>query len=221
MITTFTEQVKAVMQYSREEAGRIGHDYIGTEHLLLGIIKDGQGEAVKMLTRLGLNLDQLKQSIEDYVSTSGGRSELGKEVSFSPRAKQILDMAAEEANGTGSQHVRVEHLLLALLKDKDGVAAQVLAAFGVNYQIARAELVEPGSGVKAKKGNDEQRAFILYYHPVTDAMGKVVENTNLDELNRLLSEGWAISRKEEMGGRGAEGYFVTLLILSRSETVDR
>jgi ATP-dependent Clp protease ATP-binding subunit ClpC len=215
MNPTFTDQVKAVMQYSREEAARLGHDYIGTEHLLLGIIKDGQGKAVKILTCLGLNLNQIKQSIEDYVATSGGRSKLSPDIPFAPRAKQILEMAAEEAKALQSEFVDVEHLLLALLKDREGVAGQILGAYGVDYKIAQAELTEPGSGIKSKSSKREQKAFILYYYPVTDAKKKIIEKTNLEELNRLLSAGWRISGKEEMSGRGAEGYYVSLLLLSR------
>jgi ATP-dependent Clp protease ATP-binding subunit ClpA len=217
MNPTFTDQVKAVMQYSREEAARLGHDYIGTEHLLLGIIKDGQGEAVRFLTRLGLNLDQTKQSIEDFVVTSGRAARLSSDIPFTSRAKQILDMATVEAEELESQCVGVEHLLLALLKDHEGVAAQVLDALGVNYQIARAELSEPGSIVKPNQRIGNQRVFILYYHPAAGTEGKGSEHTNVEELNGLLAEGWTISRKEDMGGRGAEGYFVSLLFLAKNK----
>ena len=138
MNNMFTDGVKRVMQLAREESARLGHNYIGTEHLLLGIIKDGKGKAVTVLTNLGLNLETVKQSIEDYVATSGGTMTIG-EVPFTPRAKQILEVAASEAKEMKTQFVDIEHLLLALLKDKEGVAAQILAAFGVDYKTASDE----------------------------------------------------------------------------------
>ena len=128
------------MQMAREESARLGHNYIGTEHLLLGIIKEGKGKATTVLINLGLNLEAIKQSVDDYVASSGGQMTMG-EVPFTPRAKQILEIAANEAKEMKSQFVGTEHLLLALLKDKDGVAAQILAAFGVDHKTAKEEVV--------------------------------------------------------------------------------
>ena len=82
MNNMFTDGVKRVMQYAREESARLGHNYIGTEHLLLGIIKEGKGKAVTVLTNLGLNLETVKQSVEDYVATSGGTMTKNPEVGF-------------------------------------------------------------------------------------------------------------------------------------------
>ena len=140
MNNMFSDRVKRVMQLAREEAARLGHNYIGTEHLLLGIIREGKGSATAVLTNLGLNLENIKQSIDDYVASSGGSMTMG-EVPFTPRAKQILEVAASEAKEMKSQYVRTCHLLLALLKDKDGVAAQILAAFGVDHKTAREEVI--------------------------------------------------------------------------------
>ena len=215
MNTAFTDQTKAVMQYAREESMRLRHDYIGTEHLLLGIIKDSQGEAAKALTRLGVNLDTLRQSIDDFVSSSTGSAKPGEEPPFTPRTKHIVDLATAEARALQTQHVGVEHLLLALLKDREGVASQILAAFGVDYRAIQAEVKEPGSAAKPEKPRIEQKAFILYYWPIMDAEKNVIEKTNLDDLNKLLSEGWMISGKEQMSGQGAGGYNVSLLLLSR------
>lgn len=218
MNPAFTDQTKAVVEYSRQEALRLGHDYIGTEHLLLGILKDGQGAATQALTDLGINLGSLKHSIEVYFSTSGKRSKVNTDVPFSPRAKQILDIATEEAKIAAVRHVGVEHLLLSLLKDREGVAAQLLAAFGVSYEMALAELAVPGSGAHAKKVKEtrlEQQAFVLYYRPLMDSSENVVEKTNLGTLNDLLSGGWTVSKTEGLAGGDQEGYFVSLLLLTR------
>ena len=161
----FTDGVKRVMQYAREESARLGHNYIGTEHLLLGIIKEGKGKAVTVLTNLGLNLETVKQSVEDYVATSGGTMTIG-EVPFTPRAKQILEVAANEAKEMKTQFVDVEHLLLALLKDKEGVAAQILAAFGVDYKSAMEETVAVLEGKTTgskEKGKKSKTPFLDHF----------------------------------------------------------
>ena len=165
MNNMFTDGVKRVMQFAREESARLGHNYIGTEHLLLGIIKEGKGKAVTVLTNLGLNLDTVKQSVEDYVATSGGTMTIG-EVPFTPRAKQILEVAANEAKEMKTQFVDVEHLLLALLKDKEGVAAQILAAFGVDYKTAMEETVAVLEGKttgQKEKGKKSKTPFLDHF----------------------------------------------------------
>ncbi|MEC8993798.1 MAG: ATP-dependent Clp protease ATP-binding subunit [Candidatus Latescibacterota bacterium] len=165
MNNMFTDCVKRVMQYAREESARLGHNYIGTEHLLLGIIKEGKGKAVTVLTNLGLNLETVKQSVEDYVATSGGTMTIG-EVPFTPRAKQILEVAANEAKEMKTQFVDVEHLLLALLKDKEGVAAQILAAFGFDYKTAMEETVAVLEGKTTgtkEKGKKSKTPFLDHF----------------------------------------------------------
>ncbi|MBT4496229.1 MAG: ATP-dependent Clp protease ATP-binding subunit [Gemmatimonadetes bacterium] len=165
MNNMFTDGVKRVMQLAREESARLGHNYIGTEHLLLGIIKDAKGKAVTVLTNLGLSLETVKQSIEDYVATSGGTMTIG-EVPFTPRAKQILEVAASEAKEMKTQFVDVEHLLLALLKDKEGVAAQILAAFGVDYKAALEEtlaVLEGKTSSRKEKGKKSKTPFLDHF----------------------------------------------------------
>ena len=140
MNSMFSDQVKRVMQLAREEAARLGHNYIGTEHLLLGIICEGKNAAVQVLINLKLNLDSLKRETEDCVASSGGAMTMG-EVPFTPRAKQILEIAANEAKEMKSRDVGTSHLLLALLRDKDGVAAQILLASGVDHKTAKEEVI--------------------------------------------------------------------------------
>jgi hypothetical protein len=135
----FTAQVKRVLGLAREESFRLGHNYIGTEHLLLGILADGKGAAIEILTGLGLNLNTLKQSIEDYTASHGGALETA-ERPFTPRTKQIIGMTSDVARERKAEQAGVEHLLLALALDKEGVAGQVLAAFGVSYPILQAIL---------------------------------------------------------------------------------
>ena len=126
----FTDQVKKILEHARTESARLGHNYIGTEHILLGIIEDGQGSAVEILQGYGLDLEKVKQATEDYVATSKGQT-ISEKRPFTPRAKQILEIAAREAEAKGDDSVNVEHLLSGLIVDREGVAAQILAAFGV------------------------------------------------------------------------------------------
>ena len=167
----FSDQVKQVMQLAREEAARLGHNYIGTEHLLLGIIRGGKSTAVQVLTNLNLNLESIKQSIDDFVASSGSSMTMG-EVPFTPRAKQILEIAANEAKEMKSRVVRTSHLLLALLKDKDGVAAQILVTFGVDHRTAKEEVIAvlqgKSSGSKREKRKSKTPFLDHFGRDLTD-----------------------------------------------------
>ena len=140
MNSKFSDRVKRVMRLVREEAARLGNNHISSEHLLLGIIREGKGSAVNVMLNLGLNLDKIKQSIDDYVAYSGGSMTMG-DVPFTPRAKQILEIAAAEAKEMKSQYVRTCHLLVALVKDKETIAAQILVGFGVDYKTVKEEVI--------------------------------------------------------------------------------
>ena len=156
MNSMFSDQVKRVMQLAREEAARLGHNYIGTEHLLLGIIREGKNAAVQVLINLRLNLDSLKQETEDCVASAGGAMTMG-EVPFTPRAKQILEIAANEAKEMKSRDVGTSHLLLALLRDKDGVAARILDTYGVDHKTAKEEVIAVLQGQGKTSGRRERR----------------------------------------------------------------
>ena len=116
----FTERVRKVMYLAREEAARLQHDYIGTEHLLLGVVREGEGIAATVLNNLGLDLDQIRQAVESMVSNSGGTLTIG-EIPFTPRAKRVLELAVDEARQLGHNYVGTEHLLLGLIREGEGV----------------------------------------------------------------------------------------------------
>jgi hypothetical protein len=104
----FTERVRKVLFLAREEAGRLQHDYIGTEHLLLGVIKEGEGIACAVLDKLGVDLDDLRQAIETKIVAHGGTLTIG-EIPFTPRAKRVLELSVEEAHQMGHNYVGTEH----------------------------------------------------------------------------------------------------------------
>ncbi|GAB4366730.1 MAG: ATP-dependent Clp protease ATP-binding subunit [Calditrichia bacterium] len=139
MRNNFTSRVQKVIRYSKEEAMRLGHDYIGTEHLLLGIIKEGEGIAIKILKNLGVELDKLKQRLEEASGPAGGMMTLGN-LPLSKRAEKVLKVTYLEAKNFKSDIIGTEHLLLSLLKEKEGLASQVLVSFNVDYNVVYTEL---------------------------------------------------------------------------------
>ncbi|MEO5989195.1 MAG: ATP-dependent Clp protease ATP-binding subunit [Candidatus Eisenbacteria bacterium] len=156
----FTERVRKVIYLAREEAARLQHDYIGTEHLLLGVIREGEGIAATVLNNLGLDLDRIRQEVENMVSASGGTMTIG-EIPFTPRAKRVLELAVEEARSLGHNYVGTEHLLLGLIREGEGVAAKVLLELGVDRKRVREETLKllggtPSSTQSAERG--EERA---------------------------------------------------------------
>jgi ATP-dependent Clp protease ATP-binding subunit ClpC len=135
----FSNRVQDVIRLSREEALRLGHDYIGTEHLLLGIIREGEGIAVKILRNMGCDLYKLKKAIEDTVRTSGGTLTIGN-IPLTKQAEKVLKITYLEAKLYKSDVIGTEHLLLSLLRDDDNIAAQILHQFNIHYDVVRNEL---------------------------------------------------------------------------------
>jgi ATP-dependent Clp protease ATP-binding subunit ClpC len=135
----FSNRVQDVIRLSREEALRLGHDYIGTEHLLLGVIREGEGIAVKILRNLGVDLYKLKKTVEDTVRTSGGTLTIGN-IPLTKQAEKVLKITYLEAKLYKSDVIGTEHLLLSLLRDDDNIAAQILHQFNVHYDVVRSEL---------------------------------------------------------------------------------
>ena len=135
----FSERVQEVIRLSREEALRLGHDYIGTEHLLLGIIREGQGVAVKILRNLDIDLVKLKKAIEDTVRSSGGTLTIGN-IPLTKQAEKVLKITQIESKIYKSDVIGTEHILLSLLRDEDNIATQILHQFNVTYDTTRAEL---------------------------------------------------------------------------------
>jgi len=135
----FSNRVQDVIRLSREEALRLGHDYIGTEHLLLGVIREGEGISIKILRNLGVDLYKLKKAIEDTVRTSGGTLTIGN-IPLTKQAEKVLKITYLEAKLYKSDVIGTEHLLLSLLRDDDNIAAQILHQFNVHYDAVRNDL---------------------------------------------------------------------------------
>src|SRR5471032_282928 len=135
----FTERVRKVLAMAREEAARLHHEYVGTEHILLGLIREGEGVAATVLQNLSVELDEIQQKIEETVKKGKAAQTTGPDLPYTSRAKKVLELAMSEARELSHSYVGTEHLLLGLLREEKGIAAQVLTDAGVNLEAARAE----------------------------------------------------------------------------------
>jgi ATP-dependent Clp protease ATP-binding subunit ClpC len=162
----FTERVRKVLAMAREEAARLHHEYVGTEHILLGLIREGEGVAATVLQNLSVELDEIQQKIEETVKKGKAAQTTGPDLPYTSRAKKVLELAMSEARELSHSYVGTEHLLLGLLREEKGIAAQVLTDAGVNLEAARAETLrilgtempqQPG-GAQASAGAQPQPA---------------------------------------------------------------
>jgi len=140
MNSNFTDRVRKVLSMAREEATRLRHDYVGTEHILLGLIREGEGVAAAILTNLNADLDELRERIEENVEI-GGSDMTADEVPYTTRAKKVLEFSVAEARSLKHSYVGTEHLLLGLLREEKGVAARILDEVGVTIDVARNETI--------------------------------------------------------------------------------
>jgi len=137
----FTDRVRKVLAMAREEAVRLQHDYVGTEHILLGLIREGDGVAAEVLRNLAADLDDLLRLVEDNIRPGKSSTPIG-ELPYTTRAKKVLEYAMAEARELNHSYVGTEHLLLGLLREEKGLAAKVLGQLGIGIEEARAEMLK-------------------------------------------------------------------------------
>ena len=135
----FNDRAKRVLALAQDEAIRFNHNYIGTEHLLLGLVREGEGVAARVLDSLGVELSKVRTAVE-FIIGRGDSTTSPSEITLSPRTKKVIELAIDEARKLGHGRVGTEHLLLGLLREGDGTAARVLTSLGANLDEAR-ELV--------------------------------------------------------------------------------
>lgn len=197
MKKNFSSRVQIVIQYSREEALRLGHDYIGTEHLLLGLIREGEGIAIEILRNVGCDLDEIKKSVEDAVRTTGDTMTIG-DIPLTKRAEKILKMAYMEAERYKSGVTGTEHLLLALVREREGVAAQVLLSFDVTYELVREELDNILRGTPTVKEGGQKRSKT----PALDHFGRdLTDLARKGELDPIIGRDDEIQRVAQILSR--------------------
>src|SRR6266852_1902130 len=135
----FTERARKVLSLAQEEAQRLQHNYIGTEHLLLGLVREGQGVAAKVLANLGVKLNQVRSAVE-FIIGRGDRIVVG-EIGLTARAKKVIELAVDEARRLNHHYIGTEHLLLGLVREGEGIAAGVLESLGVNLEKVRTQTI--------------------------------------------------------------------------------
>ncbi len=140
MFERFTDRARRVVVLAREEARMLNHNYIGTEHLLLGLIHEGEGVAAKALGSLGISLEAVRQQVEEIIGQ--GQQAPSEHVPFTPRAKKVLELSLREALQLGHDYIGTEHLLLGLIREGEGVAAQVLVRLGADLNLVRQRAIQ-------------------------------------------------------------------------------
>lgn len=222
MEAKFSPQVKDVISFSREEALRLGHDYIGAEHLLLGLIREGDGMAIKILKSLGIDTLKLRRSIEEAVrGTSNATVNLGN-IPLTKQAEKVLKITYLEAKIFKSDLIGTEHLLLSLLRDDDNIASQILLQYGVNYETFKQEVEVNKNGFKDEAqggtagGDDDYQEEDSFTAPkkVSDIKSKtpVLDNFGRD-LTRAAEEG----RLDPIVGREKEIERVSQILSRRKK----
>jgi ATP-dependent Clp protease ATP-binding subunit ClpA len=140
MFDRFTDRARKVMSFARQEAERFNHDYIGTEHILLGLVKEGSGVAAEVLKILGVNLEKVRAEVEKLVKPAPAVVTVDQ-LPFTPSGKKVLEFAIDETHALHNNYLGTEHLLLGLLHEREGIAAQVLAGLGLKLDDVRNALV--------------------------------------------------------------------------------
>ncbi|MAT17107.1 MAG: NDP-hexose 4-ketoreductase [Leifsonia sp.] len=158
MFERFTDRARRVVVLAQEEAKMLNHNYIGTEHILLGLIHEGEGVAAKALEELGISLDAVREQVQDIIGQ--GQQQPTGHIPFTPRAKKVLELSLREALQLGHSYIGTEHILLGLIREGEGVAAQVLVKLGADLNRVRQQVIQLLSGYQGKEqvavgGNDQ------------------------------------------------------------------
>jgi ATP-dependent Clp protease ATP-binding subunit ClpC len=182
MFERFTDRARRVVVLAQEEARMLNHDYIGTEHLLLGLIREGEGVAPKALESLGISLEDTRQQVEQIIGQ--GTSVPSGHIPFTPRAKKVMELSLREAIQLGHNYIGTEHILLGLVREGEGVAAQVLEKLGADLNRVRQEVIKLLSGYVARSESESGTGLTT---EETEVMTRVAEGYSTAEIARELS----------------------------------
>ncbi|MDQ3692952.1 MAG: ATP-dependent Clp protease ATP-binding subunit [Chloroflexota bacterium] len=172
----FTERARKVLQLAQEEAQRFNHNYIGTEHLLLGLVREGDGVAARVLSNMGVQLPKVRSAVEFIIGR--GETMIMGEIGLTPRAKKVIELAVDEARRLNHHYIGTEHLLLGLVREGEGIAAGVLESLGVNLEKVRAQVMQVVSQSSTYSQSKQQTKT-----PYMDALG--VDLTDAARTNKL------------------------------------
>ena len=174
MFERFTDRARRVVVLAQEEAKMLNHNYIGTEHILLGLIHEGEGVAAKALESLNISLDAVREQVQDIIGQ--GQQQPTGHIPFTPRAKKVLELSLREALQLGHNYIGTEHILLGLIREGEGVAAQVLVKLGADLNRVRQQVIQLLSGFQGKEpvaaGNKDEAASAQGGSQVLDQFGR-------------------------------------------------
>src|SRR5437660_4495374 len=154
MFERFTDRARRVVLLAQEEARTLNHNYIGTEHILLGLIREGEGVAAKALESLGISLEAVRQQVEEIIGQ--GQQAPSGHLPLTPRAKKVLELALREALSLGHNYIGTEHILLGLVRENEGVAARILLDFDADSEKIRNEVIRMLSGPGGRRQGQGQ-----------------------------------------------------------------
>lgn len=204
MDSNFSNRVQDVIRLSREESIRLGHDYIGTEHLLLGIIREGEGIAIKIFRNLGKDVNKIKKTIEDTVRQSGATLTVGN-IPLTKQAEKVLKITYLEAKIFKSDVIGTEHLLLSILREDDNLASQILQQFGITYEVVKEELSNILSGKSSpqqQKSQASEKKPDRTKTPVLDNFGRdLTKLAHEDKLDPIVGREKEIERVAQVLSR--------------------
>jgi ATP-dependent Clp protease ATP-binding subunit ClpA len=181
----FTDRARRVVVLAQEEARLLNHNYVGTEHLLLGLIHEGEGVAAKALESLGISLEAVRAQVEEIIGQ--GQSAPTGHIPFTPRAKKVLELSLREAKQLGHSYIGTEHILLGLIREGEGVAAQVLVKLGADLSRGRQQVIQLLSGYTGGEGAAEQAG----------TRTRLVRMTVPEELREVEEELAQVRREKE------------------------
>ncbi len=200
----FTERVKKVLFLARDEAARLQHGYIGTEHFLLGLMREGEGVAAKALQNLGITWKEIERKIEPIIAPGNDRRSIGT-IPFTPRAKRVLELSVEEARGLGHHHIGTEHLLLGLVREGEGVAVRALFDCGVDRERVTDEILRLLGMPPRERRTADPDAITEAMIRVLQQKGIITEDElaqgHLDTMNRSPKERLALQLELRLYGR--------------------
>jgi ATP-dependent Clp protease ATP-binding subunit ClpC len=199
MFERFTDRARRVVVLAQEEARLLKHNYIGTEHILLGLIHEGEGVAAKALESLGISLEAVRTQVEEIIG-QGQQSPSGH-IPFTPRAKKVLELSLREALQLGHNYIGTEHILLGLIREGEGVAAQVLVKLGADLTRVRQQVIQLVNG---HSGKEEAAAGAGAGQGAGRDPGTPSTSTVLDQFGRNLTQAAMEGKLDPVVGRGKE-----------------
>ena len=205
MFERFTDRARRVVVLAQEEAKMLNHNYIGTEHILLGLIHEGEGVAAKALESLGISLDSVREQVQDIIGQ--GQQQPTGHIPFTPRAKKVLELSLREALQLGHNYIGTEHILLGLIREGEGVAAQVLVKLGADLNKVRQQVIQLLSGYQGKE------AVAVGGNDATPDKGSQI----LDQFGRNLTQAARDGKLDPVIGREKEMERVMQILSRRSK----